>query len=176
MARGKNQGFRFSQAYAKISEGVNNYSISVAREIAIRLVKKAAEVSPYYSGEFADNWVVIAGNSPIPNDTSPTEPRPKNRQKRQPPVLPEVPSLYGKKTLEYTIGNTMEYRDIAMDLVPGRVEEGHELSAPPDWYRIYLARDVPKIIKRILDNPGDLEDYIRPGRGPGRNGPLRGRR
>ena len=54
---------------------------------------------------------------------------------------PVVPSLRGtgkKKNVGYTIGNRTVYRNIALDLVPGRTEKAREISAPQDWYRTYI--------------------------------------
>ena len=155
MARG---GIRFSQMYV----GVDRFTQRVAREAATKVVKKLATISPYYSGEFADNWVVEAGNKPIPPTTPGTEPRPKERQPRKAPVLPVVPSLYGTSVNEYSIGNTMEYRDIAMDLVPGRVERARTISAPQDWYRTYLRTQLRDDVRSVLDNMNDIRDFIPP--------------
>jgi hypothetical protein len=49
-----------------------------------------------------------------------------------------VPRARGRKSINYTIGNRMEYRNIAMDLVPGRVEDGKRNTAPQDWYILYV--------------------------------------
>ena len=155
-------GFRLNQTFATIRSAVGNYSQVAARQIAEKLVSDLAKASPYYSGEFADNWVVIAGNTPVAPNTPPTEPRPKQRQSRKKPVLPIVPSLRGTGQLVYTIGNTMEYRDIAMDLLPGRTEKGQRLSAPQDWYLKYLRYDLPRVIRSYLDQPADLTDYVGP--------------
>ena len=38
----------------------------------------------------------------------------------------------------YTIGNLTKYRNVALDLVPGRTEQAREISAPQDWYRTYV--------------------------------------
>ena len=32
----------------------------------------------------------------------------------------------------------MVYRNIALDLIPGRVENASVISAPQDWYRTYV--------------------------------------
>ena len=143
MARAVNlkniSGFRINGVYA----AVNDLTQVLAREAANQIGKELANLSPQYSGDFANNWVIRPGNVPIPASTPAQAPRPKTRQPRQKPKIPVAPSLRGtgitaKTGIEYSIGNTMEYRDIAMDLKPGRVERARELGAPQDWYVMYL--------------------------------------
>ena len=74
------------------------------------------------------------------NPTIPAKPS-YERTTRQTLPAPVVPSLRGtgsKKIVGYTIGNLTEYRNVAMDLVPGRTEMAREISAPQDWYRTYV--------------------------------------
>ena len=54
------------------------------------------------------------------------------------PVLPEAsPAPKGRKSIFYTIGNRMKYRNIALDLVPGRFDKNKRNTAPQDWYVLY---------------------------------------
>ena len=50
----------------------------------------------------------------------------------------EIPQLSKGQKSEYTIGNQMEYRNIALDLVPGRFEAGRNNTAPRNWYALYV--------------------------------------
>jgi len=127
-------GIRLSGLYAR----VDNLTQVLARESANRIGQTLAKISPQYSGEFADNWEIKPGNVPIYAEKPGSKPRPSRRQPRRQPLLPVAPTLYGTGQNEYSIGNVMEYRAIAMDLVPGRVERARELSAPQDWYVKYL--------------------------------------
>ena len=110
-----------------------------AREAATTIVGDLMFLSPWYSGEFATNWVVRPGDVRI-NPTVKEKPT-YERTPRQTLPAPVVPSLRGtgsKKDVGYTISNLTEYRNVAMDLVPGRTENAREISAPQDWYRTYV--------------------------------------
>ena len=118
-----------------------------AKEAATRIVGELVFLGPWYSGEFAKNWVVRVGDKRIPATVEPQQPRPFQRTTRRALPAPVVPSLRGtgaKKAVGYTIGNLMTYRNIAMDLEPGRLfnESGAQIartsSAPQDWYRTYI--------------------------------------
>ena len=148
-------GFRLRGVYA----AVDALTQTLAREAANTIGRELAELSPQYSGEFANHWVIEPGNVPIPATTPGPRPRPRMRRPRQKPEYPVAPSLRGtgitKATgVEYTIGNTMEYRDIAMDLKPGRVRPNSELSAPADWYIGYL--NSPNGLRRAIQYASGL--------------------
>jgi hypothetical protein len=122
-----------------VSEYLEEVTQITAREAATRIVGELQFLSPWYSGEFATNWVVRVGDTRI-NPTVPAKPS-YERTSRQVLPAPVVPSLRGtgsKKNVGYTIGNLTEYRNVAMDLVPGRTEQAREISAPQDWYRTYI--------------------------------------
>ncbi len=147
-------GLRLRGLYARV-DGLTQV---LAREAATQIGQTLAKISPQYSGEFADHWEIKVGNVPIYAETPAIKPRPTARQPRRSPILPVAPSLKGisfsgtplsGKNVEYSIGNTMEYRDIAMDLVPGRVERAKELSAPQDWYVLYL--NSPRGLRRDIE-------------------------
>ena len=137
-------GIRLSGLYAR----VDDLTQVLAREAATQVGQTLAKISPQYSGEFADHWEIKPGNVPIYPETPAKKPRPSTRQTRRSPLLPVAPSLYGTGSNEYSIGNTMEYRDIAMDLKPGRVERASQLSAPQDWYVLYL--NSPRGLRRDI--------------------------
>ena len=110
-----------------------------AKEAATRIVGELVFLGPWYSGEFAKNWVVRTGDKRIPATVP--EPNIFVRTPRRVLPAPVIPSLLGtgsKKNVGYTIGNRTVYRNVAMDLVPGRTENAREISAPQDWYRTYI--------------------------------------
>ena len=118
-----------------------------AKEAATRIVGELVFLGPWYSGEFARHWVVRTGDKRIPATVKPQQPRAFERTTRRLLPAPVVPSLRGtgaKKVVGYTIGNLMTYRNLAMDLVPGRLfdESGVQIartsSAEQDWYRRYI--------------------------------------
>jgi len=120
---------------------------TVAKEAATRVVGELIFLGPWYTGQFARNWVVRVGDVTIPAEVPPRMPRPYIRGIRKVIPLPAVPSLRGtgpKKAVGYTIGNRMTYRNLAMDLEPGRLFDGtadqiaKTGSAPQDWYRTYI--------------------------------------
>ena len=126
--------------------GVREYLEEVtqvtAQTAAKEIVADLIFLSPWYSGHFANNWEVRVGDVKIPADSAPPpKEQRKRRTTRQQPKIPTVPSLRGtgpKKNVGYTIGNRATYRNVAMDLVPGRVEKALEISAPQDWYVNYV--------------------------------------
>ena len=108
------------------------------QEAAKAIVKDLIEIGPWYSGQFAKNWVVRAGDVRVPATVSQGE---GGRTPRQEISLPTVRSLRGtgRKQVGYTIANRVTYRDIAMDLVPGRTEDkGPGSAIAYNWYREYV--------------------------------------
>ena len=107
------------------------------REAAKQVVKDVIVLGPWYSGQFAKNWVVKVGDVRIP---ATVDQREKVKTPRVEIPMPAVPSLRGtgaKKVIGYSIGNRTTYRNIALDLVPGRIKNPDTASAPQDWYRTY---------------------------------------
>jgi hypothetical protein len=130
---------------------------TAAKEIVADLIF----LSPWYSGHFANNWEVRVGDTRIPADNPPPpyEQR-RERTTRQQPTIPPVPSLRGtgsKKVVGYTIGNRSTYRNIAMDLEPGRTDKATTISAPQDWYVSYaqgtLQTRLGKSVSKAANNP-----------------------
>lgn len=110
-----------------------------AQQAASQIVGRLIFLGPWYSGQFARNWVVKTGDKSIPATVEPE--RTLTRTERQGISLPPIPSLRGtgrRKTVGYTIGNRVTYRNIALDLEPGRVENAREISAERDWYRTFI--------------------------------------
>ena len=121
------------------SEYLEEVTQVTAKEAATRIVGELVFLGPWYSGEFAKNWVVRIGDKRIPA----TVPAPDvfvrtPRETIPPPVVPSLRGTGKKKNVGYTIGNRTIYRNVALDLVPGRTEKAREISAPQDWYRTYI--------------------------------------
>ena len=144
--------------------GIREYMEEVtqvtARTAAQQIVGDLVFLSPWYSGHFANQWDVRIGDKEIKANSPP--PPYNQRMKRTPrgqAKIPTVPSLRGtgsKKVVGYTIGNRATYRNIAMDLVPGRVENAREISAPQDWYVTYVQTSLRDILgKSVADAAND---------------------
>lgn len=128
-----------------------------AREAAKEIVTDLIKVGPWYSGQFAKNWVVEPGDVRIPATVEQGDVRAKTGREAVP--LPSIRSLRGTgATGGYTIDNRTTYRRVAMDLVPGRVENALVLSAEPDWYRTYveagpMAQALKRATGKAIENP-----------------------
>lgn len=117
-----------------------------AEKAAKRIVDDLKEAGPYYTGHFEEQWVVLPGDKRVPanvdNPISQTEMRngardgvfPLNRRRTEVPI----PKLDPKGDPAYTIGNRASYRNIAMDLEPGRYDDSRQNTAPQDWYVTYI--------------------------------------
>ena len=114
-------------------------SQTAAKAAAEQIVKDLIVEGPWYSGQFAKNWVVKPGDVRIPATVEPE--RVPARTTREEVKIPVVKSLRGtgsKNMVGYTIDNRTTYRRIAMDLVPGRVITAKTISAKQDWFRSYV--------------------------------------
>ncbi len=133
---------------------LGNVSQKTAQLAAGKIVVDLVKVGPWYSGDFAESWVVKPGGEGQrikPNKKS-RSPRPKKKTERRPVGnIPFPATLRGSKYNTYVIGNEMEYRDIAMDLKPGRVERAKEISAVRDWYRLYTEVAMKITLKEAYD-------------------------
>ena len=114
----------------------NELSENAARDIVIDL--KIA--GPYWSGEFEANWVVKRGAAGV----AASKPSrfgyfPERKDRTITDVT--IPPAKGRGNITYSIANQMEYRDIALDLVRGRLSESGTLSyedqPAQDWYVTY---------------------------------------
>ena len=119
---------------------VDNIKNEVSKEAAEQIVQDLQILGPYWTGTFANSWVIRSGDVRI-NATTPQSGRrvitPDARSYK--PVI--APEPKGRGNIYYTIGNTTDYRDIALDLDPRNVRwRGAEPpnTAPQDWYRGYL--------------------------------------
>lgn len=114
-----------------------------AKESAELIVEELQKEGPAWTGEFRNNWVIVAGvgkRIPATKETS------YNKIERMNPSLEPrktitAPKFKGRRDNGYTIGNVMKYRDIALDLDPRglrtqpRKDGTPKLNtAPRDWY------------------------------------------
>ena len=125
-----------SQLTQDLRSGLSLATERVAYEITTELKKRG----PYWSGDFEENWVVEAGMTQITQDV-PSRSRRDVPEALDPQVTPPQVPPADDRLLGYTIGNRMEYADVAMDHVPG--PEGYRWeragsSAERDWFDRYL--------------------------------------
>jgi len=119
----------------------NELSENAARDIVIDL--KIA--GPYWSGEFESNWVVKRGSVGVgATKESQFGVFPERRTRTITDVT--IPPAKGRKDITYSISNQMVYRNIALDLEPGRLRKSGELSysdqPAQDWYVKYLQTEL----------------------------------
>ena len=131
MAKFKLPGFR---------QWLDTVSEETAQAGANEIVNDLKDRGPYYTGEFEENWVVLAGDKRVPasKPSAFTE-----REKREAAASGELPFQRRRTPVnipegskDYTIGNVMEYRNIALDLVPGRTPKAGN-TAEEDWFVKY---------------------------------------
>ncbi len=114
----------------------NELSENAARDIVIDL--KIA--GPYWSGEFEANWVVKRGSVGV---SASKESQFGDFPERKSRTITDVtiPPAKGRGDVTYSISNQMNYRDIALDLKPGRLNKSGQLSysdqPAQDWYVKY---------------------------------------
>lgn len=119
-----------------LRSGLSLATERVAYDITMELKKRG----PYWSGDFEENWVVETGMTQITQDV-PSRSRRDVPEALDPQVTPPQVPPADDRLLGYTIGNRMEYADVAMDHVPG--PEGYRWeragsSAERDWFDRYL--------------------------------------
>lgn len=118
----------------------NELSENAARDIVIDLKIEG----PYWTGEFEKNWVVkrgaVGGSASKPSSYSLAEGLPERKERTITDIT--IPKATGRGDITYTIYNQMDYRDIALDLVPGRLNgnpnDSYADQPPQDWYRTYV--------------------------------------
>ena len=122
---------------------VNRVKNVTAQKAADIIVEELQEAGPAWSGEFRNAWKIVPGtNKRIPASRQSSYDNKERAEFRfKPPETQEqikAEPLKGRGDNGYTIGNQMEYRDIAMDLVPsgnGKYRGDREgKTAPKDWY------------------------------------------
>ena len=115
---------------------VENIKNVVSEEAARQIVTDLKEIGPYWTGEFESAWVVRSGDVSIAANRPGKPNPPKFPQPRQLTSV-TIPRARGRKSISYTIGNAMSYRNVALDLEPGRIKGGGNETAVQDWYAIY---------------------------------------
>jgi len=76
-----------------------------------------------------------------------------------PDDIPNPPITFRGQALTLTIGNRMEYRNLALDLEPGRIKAGGNETAPQDWYVTYYAGgEMDAAVKRAIQQRISLPD------------------
>lgn len=115
---------------------VDRIKNKLSEEAARQITTDLKEIGPYWSGDFEAAWVVKKGNARIKATRKPSGEQPATPRTRK--VTPvNVPKQTGRSSNSYTIGNEMVYRNVALDLEPGRIKSGGNETAPQDWYRTY---------------------------------------
>ena len=110
-----------------------------AEEAANLIVEELQNDGPAWSGEFRNAWKIVPGQGKrIPADQESRFDE-KTRRSLQPGEAEprkeiKAPKLKGRGNNGYTIGNSMTYRNVALDLEPGRWGDGKRNTAPRDWY------------------------------------------
>ena len=110
-----------------------------AKEAAELIVEELQDAGPAWSGEFRNAWKILPGTKSRIRATQESKFTEDQRRALRPEEAEarekiKAPPLKGRGENGYAIGNSMEYRDIALDLVPGRWGEGKRNTAPKDWY------------------------------------------
>jgi len=152
MARIKRKGIGLP---GEVTKWLGTVSQEVARQAAFEIVTDLKFYGPYWTGAFESAWVVKPGLAPIPatkdrtqqqktlaeilatesrvDDYIPNKAAPNNRRLSE----IKIPRLSGTGKATYSIGNEMVYRDVALDLKPGRTPKRNN-TAPEDWFATYI--------------------------------------
>ena len=153
--------------FGDIETWLTNITSEVAEEAVERVVRNLKIQGPFYTGEFENAWEVELGNTTIPASKRTGDVRslrqilaegPNPRQLSPLRAGVDFPNAPKKTNVTYTIDNAMEYRDIAKDLVPGRIKGGGNQTAPQDWYVTYiqgggLATTLALATNRVTQDP-----------------------
>jgi len=115
----------------------------VTQEAAQLIVDELQDDGPAYTGEFRNAWKVVTGTGKRIRATQESKYTVDQRlefENRGPEPVQrvKVPKQKGRSSNGYTIGNTMKYRNIALDLEPGRYSEEKNNTAPKDWYVTFV--------------------------------------
>ena len=136
---------------AKLGLGFGDFE-TYLNQISSTLAEKAVEDittqlkirGPYWTGEFEEAWAVTDGK-PIPADIPATGTQAdrlaEGAQPRQVTRLKagvDFARAPKKGPIQYNIDNRMEYRDVAKDIIPGRIKGGGNETATQDWYENYI--------------------------------------
>lgn len=135
---------------------VDNIKNEVSQKAAEQIVLDLKEIGPYWTGTFEESWVVRPGDTRISASTPARERTAFAQPRKITPI--QVAKPRGRKSVFFTIGNTAEYRNVALDLVPGRVKGGGNETAPQDWFRTYveggnLRLTLQQVTGRVAQDP-----------------------
>ena len=135
---------RLNVDFGDMSTYLNLVKSEVAEKAVEDITTQLKIRGPYWTGEFEEAWEVTNGK-PIPADipaSGTKEERlaagPQPRQVTRLRGGVDFPSEPKKGPVNYAIGNRMEYRAIAQDLVEGRIKGGGNETADQDWYVNYV--------------------------------------
>ena len=119
-----------------LRKALSQATTEVAHDVTLDLKLKG----PYWDGVFEKSWEIRAGEASIPATVLGKTPPSKTNQPREitPPAVPRI----GAQNLNgFTIGNRTEYRELAMDLEPGRLKGENTAyggTALQDWFETYM--------------------------------------
>jgi hypothetical protein len=135
---------------------VDNIKNEVSQKAAEQIVLDLKEIGPYWTGTFEESWVVRLGDVRIGASTPARERTPFAQPRKVTPIRVAKPR--GRKSVFFTIGNTAEYRNVALDLIPGRIKGGGNETAPQDWFRTYveggnLRLTLQQVTGRVAQDP-----------------------
>ena len=135
---------------------VDNIKNEVSQKAAEQIVLDLKEIGPYWTGTFEESWVVRPGDTRISASTPARERTAFAQPRKVTPI--QVAKPRGRKSVFFTIGNTAEYRNVALDLVPGRVKGNGNETAPQDWFRTYveggnLRLTLQQVTGRVAQDP-----------------------
>ena len=117
------------------------------RQIAEQVVAELQEAGPKWTGTFRNAWRINHGDTPVAPTVDRSggyvyergdDPNPEPARRITVPALgfgPRFRATLTKRKTVYTIGNASRYRELAMDLEPGRKPPR---TAPQDWFITYM--------------------------------------
>ena len=149
MARRRTAKFKLP-GFRKWLDGVSE---ETARAGAEQIVNDLKQAGPYWSGHFEEQWEVRPGDTRIPADSPQPLTARESWQGWEDQTLPlqrrTTPVDIPRGHTQFTIGNRATYRDIAMDLTPGRYAVDKNNTADQDWYVRYAqGGDMVKALER----------------------------
>ena len=150
--------FKIPGLEAWVDNCKNVLSEEAAREIVIDLKIKG----PYWTGEFEENWVVKRGVVGVAATKEPTLKSDKPFPRNISDIV--IPKATGRKSITYSISNAMKYRNIALDLVQGRLSitrptnNAYSDQPPQDWYVKYVQAEMQKTLARATGRVARLQN------------------